>query len=91
MTNDIKVIKPDLDKERQYAVGVRIEGGGFTPIQPYETEKQLEEGFRQWYQTASQKGITKPIAVEKEDREQDWNGAQCFVLSGLMKKIINTE
>src|SRR3989344_3201470 len=82
-----KIIKSDVDKSHQYAVGVCIEGGGFAPIQTYETEKQLEEGFSQWYQNACQRGITKPIAVKKEAREQGWDGAQCFILRGLMEKI----
>lgn len=89
MANNVEVIKPELDREHKYAVGVRIEGGGFCPVMSYKTEEQLEQGFSQWYQTACQRGITKPIAVEKEDREKAWDGAQCFVLRGLMEKVIN--
>ena len=89
MAKDVRVIKPELDRNHQYAVGVKIAGGGFCPIQSYETREQIERGFRQWYQMACQGGITKPIAVEKKDRGQEWDGAQCLVLRGLMEKIIN--
>ncbi len=87
----IRSLRPELDIQHRYAVGVPIEGGGISPIKSYNTIKELEEAFIKMYQSANDKGITKPLPIDKVHRDKDWDGAQCFILHGLMGKVAKEE
>lgn len=83
----IGFLRPELNRQHRYAVGVPIEGGDIVPLKSYNTIKELEEAFIPMYQSANDMGITKPLPIEKISRDKDWDGAKCFMVRGLIKKV----
>ena len=37
------ILEPKLDKTQKYAVGLMVEGGGFTALHSYASEEQLRD------------------------------------------------
>ncbi len=44
---DITTFEPSLDDKHEYAVGVRVEGGTFSPFQTYESEETARQGYQE--------------------------------------------
>ena len=81
-------LRPNLNFEHSYSVGLRIEGGGFAPLVSYKTRDELEKGFLDFYNFAVERNLSNPIAVEKKNDSEWDNEAQCFILSDLMREVI---
>lgn len=87
----VRIVKPSLERSHLYAAGPKIEGGGFCPVQTFPTLETLESGYRRMYKGAVARGLTRPLAVEKENPNEEWSNARCHTLPELMQKIINEE
>ena len=87
----VNYIKPSLDRDHKYAVGVKIEGGGFAPIHSYKTLAALEAGYAEFYNFAKEGNITLPLAVEKLEEKAEWDGSRCKTLPEFTKRIIESQ
>ena len=84
---DVFTLKPDLNPSHKYAVGVKIQGGGFCPLVSYQTKKELLEGYKGFYRMVLKGKLHRPIAVEKQEKGP-WDKAMCTTLPDLMKKVV---
>jgi len=83
------LFKPEIDKKHKYAWGLRIEGGGFTPVKTYLTMGELEREYLEVFRAAKNSGNHLPLAVEKDVEDVEWDKAGCHTLPELIQKAIN--
>ena len=88
MSMEISLFVPKLDKNHNYAVGIRTQVGCVSIIQSYETLPNLREGFASWYGFSLKNGFAIPVAVEKLVEGSDWRSVRCKALDDLMNEVV---
>ena len=84
------ILHPQTERIHKYAVGLLVQGG-VVPLQSYASIDELKNGYRKFYRFARDKGLTSPIAIEKQDDDSGWNNGKCLILQDLMLQLSSRE
>lgn len=80
-------LRPNLDKQHRYAIGLVVEGGNVSPIHSCNSEIELETKYRDFYAIASEKGLSKPLPIDKVNRDKEWGKGKVFICGNLVEKV----
>lgn len=65
--------------EDNFAVAIPVEGGALYIVETYPSRESLMRGYRIMYNSAVERGVPKPVPVEKVD--EHW---KCKVLDDIV-------
>jgi len=75
----IGIFKPQLNEKHKYAVALGTDVGTLAILKTYPSYEQLETGYKEWHDMATQKNLTKPVPIELLD-----DTGKCKILEELL-------